>query len=840
VDPEDVQEDIDRTTAIGLENLEILTLAANWCEHIDLDSRHMGVGLIQQATGLPISGGNLRCEFAEAPRSFGMVLKNTAAEFYEQNCVGCPHHKPTGREPTLATWADPIIAGRNEVARRAEEERRAENERRLERAARRRFLVGTPDPAVQAILDLMDRIDAEDRDPEAEGLLLKTAELSPQDFPSPLLEHLAAEGSVIRRDSLLDVVFKVFELSGRPPLDRVLALSFAAIGTGFAATSAGRIISTNATAIPDDAATRRGIIGLAAGAIDFHHGDWEGSEPDALVRFFDVDPVGAAQAIGSLLRDEEAWARSTGAHAARALVRTRPAAGSALVDPLLDCVVIRDGSRYLGDPWPSSTAADVVADVLFTDPTADESIVERMRGAAEREMRALWKCYWHAAPSRFRDPVPNATLDLIERRATALLKEDLPLGALEEISETFSHLTDDHDGSVGVPLAELIGLLRQWNTKVREADAHRPPDPSPVMAFLEWEHERIRTKGIARNIEEAVEGRAKQDVLAYVDAVGSMWDATLDPPLTEGDRASLVKGLSVTKTQEALDRAEPLLVRVLSAGSVVERAAALGALEDIGWRDLRMASSIQRLIVSNLTTHDRLWVIVSAIRALRVVELETGERPAVVQFLVNFAAAYKREQSDDAERALGWALEFASGEPYEQRVRELGLEIVNGMASSDAADALDHLHALRTGPDWVAAVIRALADDDRGGLWYGVHEGRKDDLLRLLSTVPTAWLEPNWDALDRQARTDLDLDGSWTWAIADLLARHGQHHRAADLAQAIVDGTPDTRERRHRRRLAKLVTYGHRINAAADDPDAVRDLIAEAAALAEEEATDDA
>lgn len=207
---------------------------------------------------------------------------------------------------------------------------------------------------------------------------------------------------------------------------------------------------------------------------------------------------------------------------------------------------------------------------------------------------------------------------------------------------------------------------------------------------------------------------------------------------------------------------------------------------------------------------------------------------------MNFAAAYKRERSDDAERALGWALRFASGEPNQQRVVELGLEIVNGMASSDAADALDHLRALRTGPEWVAAVIHALADDDRGGLWYGVHEGRKDDLLRLLNLVPTRWLEPNWDALDQQARTDLDLDGSWTWAIADLLARHGQHRRAADLAQAIVEGTPDTTEHRHRRRLARLVAYSHRINAAADEPDAVRDLLAEAAELAEEEATDDA
>ena len=842
MDEQEIQEEIDRASAIGLENLEILKLAANWCEHIGLDNARMGVGLIEQATGLPISGGSLRCEFANAPRIFGMVLSGTAVGFYEENCIGCPHHKPTGRTPNLGTWADAIIVKRNEEARRAEEERRTRAEQRAARAAARRFTTGAPDPAVQSILDLVDRIDAEDADPEAASLLLKSAELSPQDLPDRLLEQLAAEAIAIRRGVLLEVVFKVFELSGRPPLETVLSLAFAAVANRIAAAAGGRIIAANALAIPTEPAVRRGISALAAGSFSFHHSDWTGGEPAALIHFFDVDSGGATESVAELLRDAEPWTRATGANAARALVRARPSAGQGLLPTLLDCVVAPDGSRALGEPHAASTAGSVVADILIADPSADDAIVARMQGAPERQARALWKCYWQATPSRFREPVPDEAIGRIERRAVSLLREERPLGLLQEVSDTLSHLTDDHGAAVGASISELIDLLRWWNAKVEEASINRPSDPSPPLAFLEWENQRIRITGIARDIEEAIEGRAKGEVIAYVNAIEPLWDLSGPAALTDDDKASLLNALSVIRSQEELDRASALITRVVASGEVLERAAALGALEDLGWRDLTIPGPIQRLIVSNMLTHDKLWVRIFAIRALPLVEVEPDERPRLVELLVNFAFAYKREplRSDDVERALRMALRLSETQDYGPRVKELALSIINGMPSSEAADALEHLHALRTGPEWVAAVIRALERDDRGDAWYGVHERQKEDLLHLLAEAPAAWLERNWDALEAAANSDLDLSGSWTWAVADLFARHGLHERAATLAQAIVDNTPDTRESRPRRRMALLVTYGHRINAAANDPTEAQRLVFEAAALAEEDAAEDA
>ncbi len=104
VDEADIQDDIDRTTAIGIENAEILTLAANWCENIGVTRGPMGVGLVEQVTGLPVGGGSLRCSHAHTPTSFGMQLKFSAADFYQENCIGCTYHKPRGGQiPRFAT-----------------------------------------------------------------------------------------------------------------------------------------------------------------------------------------------------------------------------------------------------------------------------------------------------------------------------------------------------------------------------------------------------------------------------------------------------------------------------------------------------------------------------------------------------------------------------------------------------------------------------------------------------------------------------------------------------------------------------------------------------------------
>jgi len=834
VDEEDFQDEIDQATTIGIENAQILELAANWCEHIGVTRGPLGVGLLEQATGLPIGGGSLRCSYVRAPTSFGMQLKLSVADFYEKNCLGCRHHKPTGRAPHLGTWAYTVLAVRDEQGRKGEEERRVEQEKRRKRSEQRRFLLGSPNPTVQAILDLVERVDAQEPDPDAERLLLKHAELSPQDFPEALLNHLASEGLAIGRGPLVEVVFRVFERAGCPSLGAVLGLAFAAVREGIAAQAAGTLIGQHATEIPTDERTRNALVSLAAGTFEFPN-DWTGARPDSLLRFFDLNPDGTGGTVSALLRDPDPWVRAGAARAAQALVRSKPASADLLLPALLECVGMEDRSRYGGDPFPSSKAADVVGDILVADPAGcDAAILARLQGGSERQARAFWQCYWHASPSRFRDTVPREAIGVIQRRAVALLKEDRPIKFLAQVAETLSRLTDDTDGATGVALEDLVDLLLLWNEKHREARTFKFTESTTPLEAMEAQSHQIQVGAIARNLEEAVEGRANADVTAYMAAIMPIWERPGGLGLVDEDRASLIKALGSIRTKEQLDAAEPLLGRVLSAGETIERAAALQVFKEMHWRALDIPKALQHQMVANLF-HEKLLVVVHAIRALPIVDVKPSDRPRIINQLLGFAHTYKGEplRSDDVVLAIGQALRLAEGHSYVSQVTELALQIVNAMPRTDAAEALSHLRLLRTGPDWVASVIRALQPDQRPE-WYGVHEMKREGLLKTLTEAPREWLEAHWGALEAVAKYDVDLLSSWTCAIADLMARHGEHERAARICQDIVDRIPNTREHAHIRRTAILITYGHRVDAAVNDPAAARQLLEEALQIATE------
>ena len=68
----------------------MVSLGKAWCTHIRTDRSGWGVGMVEEMTGLPITGGRFTCDFARQPvRSSAMQLAMTALAFYEHNCKGC-------------------------------------------------------------------------------------------------------------------------------------------------------------------------------------------------------------------------------------------------------------------------------------------------------------------------------------------------------------------------------------------------------------------------------------------------------------------------------------------------------------------------------------------------------------------------------------------------------------------------------------------------------------------------------------------------------------------------------------------------------------------------------
>ena len=519
---DDISSEYEKAVAIGQENLELLRLADAWCQNVSYTRGPFGIGIIETSTGLPISGGSLRCDFAKPPQSYGMQLAHGAVAFYEENCIGCPERVPTDAGEHLGTWADALITEREEREAAAAQQRREAAKASKRRAANRRVLHGETDPASQAILDLLDRVDAVERDQEAEELLTKHAEMAPGDFPDALVDHLVREAMAIGNSAFLEAAIAIFERQGRPQPDAMLAIAFQAVEKNIARASTGRVIATHASQFDVDNSSLAGLVHLAAGEPDHLWNRRVDAQPAALLRFFDCGPDEAVHLLSDMLSDKDVWVRADAAHAAEKVVAARPAAGPLLLPALLDSLRQADDSAYLREPFAASQAARVVANIFVTRPLeTDEELHSRIRQADPALARRLWDCYEKACPSRFREHVPQQVTDTIIRRSLLLLEADLDWELLTDIADALPSLCRQQGLGPAVLIPTLVRLVLDWSSRLQAIQADEPKlEGLTAETFFAFESRRILLSAILDRLQHALESIAKQDPQAYISLIG--------------------------------------------------------------------------------------------------------------------------------------------------------------------------------------------------------------------------------------------------------------------------------------------------------------------------------
>ena len=809
---------------IGKENLEILVLASAWCENINVTKGPLGTGLLEQVTGLPISGGSLRCDFAKAPTSFAMSLVNTALGFYERNCIGCPSRKPTSQTVHLGTWAEARIQERERRGAEAEQERIKAEEDRVKRVAVRRFEFGQTNPVSQSILDLIDRVDTLDQDLGAEELLLKHAQMAPGDFPDALVEHLAKEAMDIGNGAFLEAVIAIFERQGRPAKKTMLDVAFRAVADNVACEAAGLVIASHAQIFPVEESLLEPLVRLAAGMPDFFHPPRVNAEPAALLRFFDCDPDGAVALVGGMLSHEDVWKRADAAHAAEKMIAARPDAGSLLLSALLGSLEYEDISLSLGDPFAAAQAARVVADIFVADPeTTDLTLYNRIQKVEVEQAKRLWCCYDRACPSRFREPVPSAVTNTILHRALQLLKSDLDTGLLLEVSETLSNVCSVQTQIGSLSIQHLVRLASAWRSRQRGMESAQ--ESLNFDSLMALESERMHVSGIVSRLRDALERVARQAPDQYISLMEDV-DIISTTPF---DRAFLIDVLRVAvNNQESFCRVVPILRRALTSAKPSIRASALRVVG-------RTASSIESIppefterVVEAFET-DRLDVFIGAIHAARRVDIPHGAKPGLISFLVGFAKAYGdgRLYSNDVKLAVRLALNLSEGESYHETVVQSVIEIIASLPSGEALETLPAL-GLEAHAKWPTAALNALRLDSNPAYYY-VGDSKREDLLQALTRRPTDQLEPYLDDLEDIARQRLPHEPRWVQSVIDLLTVHHEHERAAALAAMVAASIPETREMKPRRLIARQIALGHQANAARGR----RDVGAEERALSE-------
>ena len=802
-----------RAIRIGQENLEILRLAKAWCKNIDYTRGPFGRGLLEAASGLPISGGNLRCDFAEAPKSFTMRLVASAVDFYENNCIGCSDRKATDATDHLGTWSSARIAERAELETQAALQRCESEAARRDRATARRFHHGQSDPVLQSILDLLDRVDAAERDEEAEKLLVKHAEMAPGDFPNALVEHMASEAMSIGSNAFLEAVIAIFERQGRPATETMLDIAFQAVEMNVAREAAGRVIATHAEAFTAHAPSLTGLVRLAAGTPDRFHSRRVGSEPAALLRFFDCDPENTVKLVGDMLQDEDVLTRANAAHAAENFVAARPIAGPILLYALLDSLRHPDNSKYMGDPFAATQIARVVADIFIADPEGTDSALDmRIRRAEPSLAKKLWICYDTACPSRFRENVPPPVTKTILRRSLNLLEMELDCGLLRDVADTLLSICRRQSEGNVLALHDLIRMIYHWISRQRSVDTREPSGTNlTAESFLEFESERILISTILNRLQSALECVAKQDPHGFVSFIANSWNSCA----IRSAPAHLLDVLRVViRDQESFELAVPLLRRSLSSKSPSERAAALRVIGEIRSSKVSVPHDLVDRVLEGLDD-DRLIVFVGALRGAQRLDIPQAAKLRVVNVALSFAKSYgpQRVHDRDVATSLRLSLRLAEGEDYEEDVGRISLETVASLPSEEAVQILRTLD-LENHTAWPGAAVSALRLDPDPS-FRSIRDSDRRDLLRKLAARPTDQIAPHFEALEDIATERLPQDLWWAGAVADLLARHLEHERAATLSDKVVATLPDTREQRSTRLAALQIALGHHANAAA-------------------------
>lgn len=182
-----IEQQINRTIAIGQNNASILADVRNWCRHLKVDASM--AGMVAQMYRLP-TRIRLSCPNAKGFIE-GMTLDSMARDYVLQTCNGCKFHSPVF-SPNFGTKVlDQAIVEKNEVTRR-------ENEERVLKellTARIKGLIKDRkkrmSPSALSILNLSLDLDDSNTRPVALNRLLEAAKLEPSFFDEVTLEILS-------------------------------------------------------------------------------------------------------------------------------------------------------------------------------------------------------------------------------------------------------------------------------------------------------------------------------------------------------------------------------------------------------------------------------------------------------------------------------------------------------------------------------------------------------------------------------------------------------------------------------------------------------------------------
>jgi hypothetical protein len=800
---------------IGAKNRRTLGLLQNWCAHVRIEKAG-GVGVVEQMTGDPIGHHFVVCDHAVPGGWASWDLAESAIQFHDTNCVGCPHRRPVGL-PSLAE----LVAERDAAVRRKalEEEQAtqianaAQAKRRAERDALRRTL----DPVQATLVDQLEALDGGGHESSDEALAT-TAGLAPEAFAPQLVEHLfwlIETGEHWATGTALSTLRALKVDPGRLVRCATLALR-----RGYAERIAAEVIATGVTfVLPAD------IEGILSPLVELAcpHRRWVLDRepeplPDPLLALHGAQPRAVEVALEGFI-----WKPDLGSvgRAARGILVLAEADGAAAVR--LSRATIAKLARGLDIPDHPSGERDILddlrsaaADAFEHDPEGTDELMDAFRqGATDTGSGRIFSVYrevlWREPSSK---GVTGAAQDLAMRRLLEAATGQMTAEVQKEVEDAFRG-SYNYREMASARMDALLGAAALLDERLRGPDEFA----ARATNFRERLEAQSRRSGlfyIRDNLVDWVVKAAAGDpgrIRSYLNLMGGL------PEQNEALRALMVSHLSqLANSPETFAIILPPLYSALVGASVLARARAAHVIGQLSKRQREDAPPLLLEAFVALLSDPFVLPASSAVSALSHMDLPSAlnTRVAVRLAAIIQANAESRDQSAFLVSCMVFFVhrhltpEQTAGQAGEWLVGVLALH----SPKHYARELRSFPEAFGRLPGFGRLVVKSMTDTEQ--MSYGA-----DDVYTALRMLDATALEGNRkDLLDMSLLSGDDEDGSTLRGVLiEVFGKAGDWDAATQVAERGVAVVPDTRRESIRRlfflllleaiKLERAIAEGH-------------------------------
>jgi hypothetical protein len=596
------QDELKKYREIGERNKVVLTLMRNWCAHVEVITEG-GVGLIQQATGLPLAMSRFTCVHERAPGAISMHAESNALDFHDRNCFDCTKREPVGL-PNLShllgerereqSRQRAEARGREVALAAALESRAGKRNRALENAAHPR----------RSLLALLDRLDREPSDASAQEFaeaVRAVADTMGGDFQELIVEVVEAGGEHRVKAGLL-----ALELTGYPS-QRLGRLALQAVARHEAMEEAveiaGRHLDESHAA--EIRAAVPGLLVLAEETLGAVFDQFRASHPGPLLAAHKAAPEVVEAGVKNALSQQNKNPRRAAASAILTLLNGGASLDAAgLASSLIGSFRLPDDFYNAG---PASAAASwALAALLLHSPREVEDLLsphledgdENVRSGVLRALMDVFqgrdasgrRSSRHSSKEQERpsssSPVQANAFQMV-LRVLAALPDDSRLQSLNDFIRARDRRLAPWDivaGSADTLLGIAAMACQQADAAAQGSSILSDPRPKELQELF-YGARQATLLGLANALVEFVVWVARHHPdLDIRNKILTLLFETLRPlpPLADHFRAKLVEVLGKIRASHAQQsRILPEIYSAMTHGSILVRSAACVAYQDL-------------------------------------------------------------------------------------------------------------------------------------------------------------------------------------------------------------------------------------------------------------------